>query len=141
MLGKSIILVQVFAIMVYFQISFYKLQTDNYNLLLSTIMPIITSLYLKPQTYSVACFIATNSLTSPFAILPLWRLCSVSCRSAVHCYTFQFSTFFHSRHLSNFRHSCLNKMTYSSAVIYIWEKIPNASLNQTITSPDLQTNS
>ena len=28
----------------------------------STVMPIICSLYLKPRAYSVACFIATNSL-------------------------------------------------------------------------------
>jgi hypothetical protein len=28
----------------------------------STVIPIIRSLYLKPQIYSVACFIATNSL-------------------------------------------------------------------------------
>jgi hypothetical protein len=32
------------------------------NVGMLTVMPIIHSLYLKPRAYSIACFIATNSL-------------------------------------------------------------------------------
>ena len=48
---------------------------------------------------------------SPSAFLTLWRLCF--CFLLVCSYTLLFSTFFHSRNLSNFGHSCLNKITNS----------------------------